>query len=438
VRTPNRGRRAVLRLLLCLACLSPAGAWAQFDQYTAPGGPTDRPRDRKELLQEYLQEARWRLGPLRVDPWVSLSDIEYFDNAFGSPDRQGKDSDLTATVGAGLRGYLPAGQDVVLAAHVLPEYVWWKENADRRRVNGRYGVGVFGFFNRVGLEATASRTQQRTYASPEFPQPVNVRSDRAVLSTQVAVTGHVSLFASAEDVALRHLLDRAELADPRSAPLDLLDRDERILRGGVRYRFPRRWSLGLAVERADVDFDVPAGAEDRSSSGTSPLVQIQHDSKDTFLSLEVARRKLDPKPGSTFVPYDETAYSFGAGFNASGRLTPNVYGRRSIVYSLTAGYSYLRDDTLGIALQYGLGWRTRLRVFAEGGTADYTPDTPLVAGRSDDTRAYGAAVTFAAAKRAILTLRLTRTEYDSNLPGEDRSIATFGAGLSFGGNRASW
>jgi hypothetical protein len=436
VRTLLSGRRAASWLLLGFTCLAPAWARAQFDQYTSPGGPTERPRDRKELLQEYLRDARWRLGPLRVDPWFSLSDVEYVDNSFGSS--TGEEADVTATAGAGLRAYLPAGPDVVVALHALPEYLWWKEQAARRRLNGRYGVGVFGFFNRVALEATASRTQQRGFASPEFPQLISVRSDRAVLGTQVVLSGHVSLFASAEGIAIENLLDREELADPRTAPFETLDRDERILRGGLRYHFPRRWSVGLGVERTEVDFDVPPGALDRSSSGTAPLLIVQHESKDTYLSLEVSQRSLDPEPGSVFVPYDETAFALLASFNTTGRLGWSVYGRRGIVYSLSAGYSYLQDDRAGLSFQYGLGWRTRLKLFAEAGRDDYTAETVLVPDRRDDTRAYGASVSFAAAKRALLTLRIARTELDSNLPGQDRQVTTFGAGLGFGGSRASW
>lgn len=441
VRTTNRGRSAPLLQLLALllTVLSPAGAWAQFDQYTAPGRSTDRPGDRKEVLEEAMEEARWHLGKVRLDPWLSLSEIEYFDNAFGGSE-EGEDAtaDVTATVGAGVRAYLPAGPSAVLTAHVLPEYVWWKEVAARRRLNGRYGVGAFGFFNHLAVEATAARDQQRGFASPEFPQPVSTRADRAGLSAELAVTGRISLFAGAEDVALRNLLDEDEESDPRVPRFDQLDRDETILRGGLRYRLPRRWSVGFGAERTEVEFLPVPGGEDRSNSGTSPFFLLEHVSKATHLALEVSRRTLDPEPGSAFVPYEATAASFLAGFNTNQRLSYVLYGRRGIVYSLLPGYSYFQDDRLGGAVQAALGWRTRLRVYAEGGRDDYTRQGLDVPVRQDDIRAYGLTVGFEAWRRAMLVLRFARSEYDSDLPGADRSLATFGAGLTLGGSRASW
>lgn len=425
-------------LLLLLAGLFPSRVWAQFDQYTAPGGSTDRPDDRQEQLERDMEEARWRLGPVHVDPWASLYDVEYYDNAFGSSSEGEETADVTATVGAGLRAYLPAGPDVVIAAHALPEYVWWNEAEARRRLNGRYGAGVFGFWNRASLEATARRDQQRGYASPEQPQPINIRGDRAGLALQVLATGRIALFASVEDLKLRNLLDEEEEADPRTAPFERLDRDERILRGGLRYSLPRRWTLGLGVERTEVDFLPGPPGTDRSNEGTSPLVQVQHESKNSFLSMELTRRTLDPTPGSSFVPYEETAGTFLAGFNTTKRLAYSFYGRRGIVYALADGYSYLEDDRLGAALQLRLGWRTGLRLYGEAGREDYAPALAGIPERRDDLRAYGANLSFEAVRRTIVNLRFTHTGYDSNLPGADRTLSTFGAGLSLGGRRASW
>lgn len=434
MRTRSRGRTAPL---LLLALLSPAGAWAQFDQYTAPGRSTERPGDRKELLEKEMQEARWHLGKVRVDPWANLSDIEYFDDAFSGSSDEGS-SDLTATVGAGLRAYLRAGPNAVLAARVLPEYVWWKEAASRRRLNGRYGVGAFGFFNHLAVEAVASRDQQRGFASPEFPQPVSSRTDRLSLSGQLALSGHISVFAAADRFGLRNLLDPEEEADPRIPAFNQLDRDETLLRAGLTYDLPAGWSAGLGAERSEVDFEAVPGFADRSNSGTAPLFLLGHDSPDTHLSLELARRSLAPTAGSSFVPYESTSARLLAGFRTTRRLSYALYGGRGIVYSLLAGYSYFQDDRLGISTQLSLGWRTRLRLYGEAGRDDYTPEGPGVPDRRDEVRSFGATVGFEVSPRAQLTLRLTHSEYDSDVPGAGRSLATFGAGVALGGPRNAW
>ena len=435
-RRTSRTKIAAFLFTTAGACLLPAQTWAQFDQYTAPAGPAERPRDRREQLKGYVEEARHHLGPVRLDPWVSLHDVEYLRNAFGGTDTQDPVSDVTATVGAGLRAYLPLGSDVTVAAHLLPEYVWWKDLAGRRRLNGRYGLGVFGFFNRLAVEATAQRDQQRGYATPEFPQPVNVRSDRASLSAQVALGGSLSLFGSVEDVALRTLVDDPD--DPRTVPLDRLDRDDTILRTGLRYKLPHHWSVATGVEISRVDFVSALPEDDRSNSGTSPLLQVQRDGENVYLALEVARRTLDPDRGSTFVPYRETTANLQAGFNTNGRISFTLYGGRGIVYALTEGYSYIQDDHLGGAVQVSLGWRTRLQVYVEGGHQDYVAESPLAPSRDSDVQALGGVLSFAARGRTSIVLRGNHTLYDSNLPGLDRTITSFGVGLTLSGNRASW
>lgn len=385
---------------------------------------------------------------MRLSPWLGLSSLEYVDNAFGLPDAAGeKTADVTATAGAGLRAYLPAGRRVVWAAHALPEYTWWRELEDRRGVNGRYGLGAFGFFNRLTLEATAARDQGQRVATPEIPQAVRQRTDRAGLAVELTVSNRVSVFAAGERLELRHQLKGER--DPRTAPLGRLDRDQNLLRGGLRYRFPGGWAVGAGAEHSEVEFtaaSAPAcapggGADcpaDRSNSGTSPFLELRRDGPNDTLRLEVARRSLEPLPGSAFEPYEETTAAFEVGLNTAGRLVVLLYGSRNLVYSLAEGYSDIQDDRAGVALERELGWRTRLRVFGEAGRNDYRAAAPGVADREDDTRAFGVAFNFKVGEGSSFVLQVSRTELDSNLPGFDRSVTAVGTGVNFGGRKTSW
>ena len=93
-----------------------------------------------------MGDAPWRLGAVRVQPWLGLRDVAYIDNVFGSADDP--ESDLTLTFGAGLKAYLPVGEKVVLAAHILPEYVWWRDNDQLSDWHYRYGAG--GYVDNTG------------------------------------------------------------------------------------------------------------------------------------------------------------------------------------------------------------------------------------------------------------------------------------------------
>ena len=403
---------------------------AQFDQYKTPGGPAGRPEERKAALERAAAQARWRLGPVRLEPWLGLKDVEYVDNVFGTAGKP--QGDLTATAGAGLRGYLRTGPKVIWAAHLLPEYVWWRDLSDRRRLDGRYGVGAFGFGNHLTVEATATREQQQAIASPEVLQAIHSRTDRGDLSLEAPVGGAFALFGSATRLAVRNL-GRSGGADPREADLASLDRDETLLSAGLRWNLPGRWSLGVGAQRSEVDFVRRGGPLDRSSSGTAPLAEIRRTDPDFNVSIQVARRSLDPKSGSSFVPYRGATADATVGLHTDRRLGVLLYGSRNLIYSVESGYSYLKDDHGGAAVFWKLGWRTSLRLFGEAGREGYTASLPAVPERHDTARSYGADVIFSLGHAGSLVLRGSRSAFRSNLPGFDRSITSVGAGLSFGG-----
>ncbi len=407
---------------------------AQFDQYRTPGGPGERPEGRKEALEKAVERARWRFGALRVDPWVGLKNVDYVDNVFGVASGP-KTSDLTATGGAGLRAYLRTGGKLTWAAHALPEYVWWRDLADRRELDGRYGVGAFGFGNHLTFEVTATREQQQQIATPEVLQAIHTRTDRGELALEAPIGGALSLFGAVDRVGVRNL-SPAHGADAQEEALAELDRDETLATGGVRFSLPDHWSLGLGAQRSEVDFLARGGPFDRSSSGTSPLVEIRHDTAELAVGIQVARRSLDPKGGSSFVPYRGATAEATVGFLTERRLSYWLYGGRSLIYSIAAGYSYFRDDEAGAAVRWRLGWRTALRLFAEGGRQGYVPLSSAVPDRRDTSGSYGAEVLFNLSRGGALSLKASRTAFRSDLPGFDRAVTSVGAGLTFGGTGA--
>jgi hypothetical protein len=406
-----------------------APALAQFDQYSPPGGLVEPPADRKGALETASESARWHLGPVRLAPWWQLRNLQYVDNSFGTSD--GEKGDLTASAGAGLRAYFRTGPKIYWRVQALPEYVWWRDATERRRLGGRYGLSAYAFFNHLTVEATGERTQEQKFVSPEIAALTQARSDRGALGVDLAITDRISLFAGAEELEMRNLVSRSA----GEAPFDQFDRDESILRGGARYRLPRGFSIGVGVERAEVDFIDAPGRADRSNVGTSPFVQLRQQNEDRFFDLEVAARSADPRPGSSFVPFNSTTARLAAGFGTGSRLSTSVYGGRGIVYTLAAGYSYLEDDRLGGALNLEVSRRTSLRVFAEVGRNTYRVAIAGTPERRDDLRAYGAALNLATGRSSSFGIHVSRIDLTSDQPGFDRSVTAIGAGLTLrGGN----
>jgi hypothetical protein len=69
-------RIAVSAALAILAALSTTSSlYGQFVEYTQPGGDTAQGEVEQEALEQAAEEARWRLGGLRVDPWLALRNV---------------------------------------------------------------------------------------------------------------------------------------------------------------------------------------------------------------------------------------------------------------------------------------------------------------------------------------------------------------------------
>jgi hypothetical protein len=426
----RRHTRTFLAFLAGLLFVTAGRAWAQFNQYTPHGGPQERPESRKERLEREVEEARFRLGPLRIDPWIGLRDASYFRGFFSN--QEDAPSDFTATLGAGLRTYLRTGRKVVWTGQALPEYVWWSGDGDRSRINGRYGLGLHAFFNRLTVEATAERQQEQQILTPELPQPGSARADNGRLQAELWVTRAFTVFADTGVSRVRYL-DSEEIEAPLAERLDLLDREETVTRAGVRWRPREGWMLGLGAERSQVDFE--SDPLDRSNEGTAPVAEAIFDRPKLFIQADLAARSLAARQGARFVDFDGITGTAAVSLRPRWRTDLWLYGSRNLVYSLEPAFAYLDDRRLGAALSSRLGGRTVSRVFVETGQEDYTAFDPAAPPREDDLFSYGGTMTFRIGGPVALTLQAVRTEFDSNLPGSDRAYTYVGTQLNLLGRR---
>ncbi len=423
--------RAFLTGLLCLCAWGTA--WAQFDQYTTPGGPAGRPEDAKGRLAREVANARYHLGPVRVAPWLGFRDVAYVKTLLGSGTGGGSAApgDLTATVGGGLRFYLPTGPKVTWTAYALPEYVWWRKESDRRRFNDRVGAGFHGYWNRLTIEATAGRDETQRILTPELPRLTNARDDHASLVAELAITRKFSVFANASALKQTSLANRN---DPQVSLFDLLNRREQLERAGVHWRPVTGWLFGLGAERSEVKFiERRPGAPDRSNSGTAPVVEAVYDHNRIFLNVDLAARSLTAAQGSDFVRYQKVTGIATVAYRTSAGPEIFLYGRRNPIYSVLPQYPYLDEERVGLSLHLRLGHRTRGSVYVEGGTDSYTASAPGAADRKDDVSAYGASLQLDIGRAAALLLTAMRNRFTSNLPGGDRSFTSVGMTVTLAG-----
>jgi len=422
--------RAKIRASMIVLLVMTAGsAGAQF-QYTPPGGPPQRPENRKEELDRKAAQARYHLGPVRLEPWAAVKDVAYVRSLFNS-DGAAQPGDLTATAGAGFTAYLRDSSKATWTLDVLPEYVWWRRESERRRLNGRYQLGFHGFFNRLTLEGTAGREQQLKIITPEVPVLATGRADGGEVLAEVEISSAVFAFSSVALSKQTHLVDTEP--DPLTRSLALLDRKERLIRGGLRWVPRRRWSVALGVEDTREDFE--RTALPRSNRGTSPLLQINYQGYNTGFQAELEDRSLKAQRGSDFVPFHQVTGRSSFVVGAHSLVRGSFYANRDLLYALAAGYAYLQDDRVGAALLINFGFHTSGRLFGETGRNTYTGFTAAIPHRVDDVSSIGGGIDIDLGGRAILGIQALRSHFNSNLPGGDRTFSSAGLTVNVFGGR---
>ncbi|MBZ5590456.1 MAG: hypothetical protein LAO05_18045 [Acidobacteriia bacterium] len=422
-------RTAALSALLGLVA---ATAGAQAVQYTAPGSLAEEQIPTQERLKAAMDEARYHLGSLRFGPLLALKDVAWVNNVFGTETNQ--KSDFTATLAAGGDAYLPVGHRMTLGVYALPEYVWWRDLADRRGWNGAFGAGLFGYFNRMTVEIQACGERHQQYASSEIDVPVNQEDRRVSALVEVQVLGKVSLFA-------RGGVDRWRY-DPRGLPpetasqLTLLERDEKHAGGGVRFHFTEAISLGLGVEQYTTDFVHEEGG--RSNSGPAPIAEVGVKTTHLRVVVNAIALDLNPTGRSEFIRYSGTAGDFQIGFRPTERLELEYYGGRSLSYSVQLSTPYFLDERTGVALQSPLGWRAASRIFWETGRRNYVTSAAGGSGGADHFSGYGGSFSLQIGRSASLNVWMSRSDITSAVATRNRSLTQIQASLQLKGGQAQW
>ncbi|HXT21090.1 MAG TPA: hypothetical protein VN923_10090, partial [Thermoanaerobaculia bacterium] len=373
--TARRHRRpSFVALVLLLAVAAPAAA-----QYRDAGEGLELLPNRKEQLEKALDDAPWTFGKLRVAPWIGLRNVNYVREL----DAQGREQegDLTATAGAGLRAYLKLGTHAIAAAHAIPEYSWWQKQDDRNARVGRYGLGLFGWFNRVEGEVTTRRIEEVRFLSSDVLVHEPTRDDVLNASAQVRVLGSIAVFGSAS--ADRTRIEATSGLTPND-PAQLLDRDGTVVRGGLRYLLRgRRGYVGAGVLIERTEFQGAADAT-RSNEGSSWYTELQLEGNHLTVGVQYDQHDLEGDD-STFPGYEAAGGRATVLLHPGWRIQYQLYGSRQLRYSALAAGSFIEEERAGAGAHVTLG-KGGLQLFYESGSDDYFGSTT----RQDDVTAMGA------------------------------------------------
>jgi hypothetical protein len=414
-RSAARAARPSLRLPPWAACLLllAAPAFGQSSQYTAPGGDVGSGPPTAVEIEDQMEAARWRLGPVRLAPWLGLRGLTWEQDVFVEED-EGETSDLTGTVGAGLTAYLPTGPKVFWIVQAMPEYVWWLDLDERNELTGRYGGGVVADLNRLRLAADVHSVEEQAVVSIESPQQVLVERRGVSAAAAVDLSAAFVLAAAFADEEHDQRLPGAEAGE---SIFSRLDRSEQTASAELRYEPGDVLSVGVGVERTDTEF--AAGARDLSSTGTSPYLRFGLTGNRISAEAQIEQRELEPEPGSVLRPVDEETGRVRIELAPGWRFTFGLYASRHLTYAIDGAWSHLLDERFGATVAAPFGERLTLSAFGETGTADFEPLGATLP-RSDDLTAYGADAQYRLGEWLSYRAGFHQVEIESDLPEFDR------------------
>jgi hypothetical protein len=408
---------ALLSFGLAVGAL-PAGA--QQRQYVTPGDLALIEVPRKESLEDAMSKAPWELGDVKIQPRLSISDLQRVDNVFDASDSSENErvTDWRLTTSAGLDAYLPISEKTLLSAFLRPNYAWWEDNDQLRRLNWSYGVAAYGFLNRLSTRLTLKRSESERLVNSELQIPATIRQDRIALDVDLRLRGPWQLFTSAAHDESRY--PNADVLIEQAPNLGSLSRDEDIIGFGIAYDIPARLNVGVGWRRVESTFlDDPDG---RSNQGSYPFVKVAIPGNRLKIAAEVGLRELEFVAAETLESRDEVLGTVQTIWQLGRRTNLSVYGGRDLVYSAVDTGGFFNSQRLGTALIWGGARALTVRLFAEGGEEEFESAGDALPGRLDDFGAVGVKIRFPTRKRLTVQLGLVETELDSNFDEFDRSV----------------
>lgn len=426
----DRWRRPLGSLALSLASVAGAllAAASARAQIVSDVVPLDRIVPVEEEVKADMDSARFRLGPIRLIPSIAVTNAGYDSNVFATS--EDVVSDWTATFRAGARFLVPFGSKVYLRADAFPQYTWYADLAERRFFGGEYTGSLYGFFNRLSVELSSAYYERYRIFSSELDSRVFGKTTGGAGRIELEVSGPFSLYGTGDYSRIRF----TQAGGPPDEDVTRNDRDQYAVGGGLRYRPSPSWSISAGAAQSWAEF-VTTGAI-RDNRSTAYLIGFAYNQPRLFVNLSGGYREGRADNGSAFPEYSTGVGSLFVSFFPIRWLEVRGYGQRSVGYSLSLINPYYFENRIGGAVNIEILARLLLKGFAETGPNNY-PLPELVAGepvkRRDEARIYGGGLSIKIVRNAVFTGTVSRSVYESNIPGAGRDYTRFTAFLGFGG-----
>jgi hypothetical protein len=419
--------RGLRRGVFLALALCPSVGLAQLTNNEVPIGRTV---PRQEQIEGEMG-SRFRLGSVRLLPQIAFVGPTYDNNVLGATGDEAKVSDWTFTVSAGLGVLIPLGKKMYLRGVLFPQYIYYDRLAERRQWGGSYGGSLYGFFNRMSVEADYLDQRTPQYPNSEIQTQVLGDTQAGNLKVEVDLGGPWSVFANGQYQQISY---RSLGAPPPiiNGVLSLLDRNEGAVRGGVRYKLKSYFTVGIGAEGTRTTFTEDPQRGDNESNAV--YASVHYDRPRLFVNFSGGYRTSRPINGSNFSEFSTFTGSGYISYALLSQLDLNVYGKRGIQYGVFIDNPYYLEALAGGGLTLHLGRRVEVNGFGGYGTNDYPVPIASAGGvkRVDKVTVYGGGLSALVYKSISLQAQVTSTEYNSNIAAFDRKVLRFSTGLVVG------
>ena len=332
-------------------------------------------------------KARVRIGPLYLNPTISLTNLGRDNNVFNEPDQQSPKSDVTATVTPASSIWLRLGPMWVIG-NVRDDLLWYQTYASERANNQTYSFDLLAPLNRLTLRGGATYLHVRD--RPGFE--IDERSARAQWDPHAAIEWRAFSKTYVGVKASRRVVEFDSAATFEGVRLqDALNRKETTQGITVRNQLTPLTSISFSGSHQEDRFDF-APMRDTTSNTFGVTV--------TFDPLALIKGSAtigyrDFKPSSPTVPgFRGTTTSVDLSYVLAGSTKVSGQIGRDVQYSfeLQAPYYVQTGGSVSLAQQiFG-----PLDAVVRGGVQrlSYSESTVLAAGtaRTDRVYSYGGGV----------------------------------------------
>ncbi|HQP89300.1 MAG TPA: hypothetical protein PLL76_23860 [Thermoanaerobaculia bacterium] len=413
-----------------LAVAAAQTALPALGQLSIDAPPSQRTLPAAEQVEQEIATARFRLGPLRVAPFLTLQNVGWTNNALVQS--EGTVDDYTASVSAGARLVVPIGRKLFLRGTLAPTYDWYHRTTELRSFGGDYSGEALGLFNRLTVAGGGRYYRRIRSASSEVGRDVLNTTSRGFANAELELLKRLSLFGGIEQATSR-LEDKA-LDTPGLSPVSDLDRTETAQRAGVRYAFSSALSFGVMGEEVRTRFERNGLVRDNDVQGL--LFVVRYDRERFYVEGTAGIRKGTPvSPSDLYPEFRAGSYGYFVSYFVTRTLEMQVLGSRRPEAALFLDNPYFFETRNALTLRLAVGRRLSLHILGELGANRYVNpvqvvDTGEIVVRRDEATSFGGGFDFRVSRALSVGLTAMKDRWQSNVDFYDRETFRVMGGLS--------